>query len=55
MKKSIDDASDLKRKRKGVSSFLDVWKLTNAYKKEKVLFDPLITGKWFLHLLHSDF
>ncbi|XP_071688084.1 sister chromatid cohesion 1 protein 3 [Rutidosis leptorrhynchoides] len=44
MKKSIDDPSDLKRKRKGVSSFLGVWKRNNAYKKEKVLFDPLITG-----------
>lgn len=44
MKKSIDDASHLKRKRKGAPSFLGVWKLNNTYKKEKVFFDPLITG-----------
>lgn len=44
MKKSIDDASSLKRKRKGVSSFLGVYRLNNAFKKQKVLFDPVITG-----------
>ncbi|KAI7740782.1 hypothetical protein M8C21_030200, partial [Ambrosia artemisiifolia] len=44
MKKSIDDASGIKRKRKGVSSFLDVYRINNAHKKEKVLSDPVITG-----------
>nr|XP_043611727.1 sister chromatid cohesion 1 protein 3 [Erigeron canadensis] len=44
MKKSLDDASDLKRKRKGVSSLLGAWKLNNAYKKEHVLFGPIIDG-----------
>ncbi|KAI7740786.1 hypothetical protein M8C21_030204, partial [Ambrosia artemisiifolia] len=44
MKKSIDDASGIKRKRKGVSSFLDVYRINIAHKKEKVLSDPVITG-----------
>ncbi|GJX37892.1 Rad21/Rec8-like protein [Tanacetum coccineum] len=43
MKKSIDDPSELLRKRKRASR-LDVWKLQNTCKKEKVLFDPIITG-----------
>lgn len=44
IKKSLDDPSDLLRKRKGVCSSLDVCKLNNTLKKEKVLFDPVITG-----------
>ncbi|XP_076893446.1 sister chromatid cohesion 1 protein 3-like [Bidens hawaiensis] len=44
MKNAIDDAKGLKRKRKAISSFLDVYRLNNAHKKEKVLFDPVITG-----------
>ncbi|KAL8204433.1 hypothetical protein R6Q57_010056, partial [Mikania cordata] len=44
MKKSIDDASGLKRKRKGVSSFLGVYRLNNVQKKQKVLTDPVFTG-----------
>ncbi|PWA86564.1 Rad21/Rec8-like protein, N-terminal [Artemisia annua] len=43
MKKSINDPSELLRKRKRASR-LDVWKLHNTCKKEKVLFDPIITG-----------
>ncbi|XP_076941714.1 sister chromatid cohesion 1 protein 3-like [Bidens hawaiensis] len=44
MKNAIDDAKGLKRKRKAISSCLDVYRLNNAHKKEKVLFDPIITG-----------
>ncbi|XP_024984109.1 sister chromatid cohesion 1 protein 3 [Cynara cardunculus var. scolymus] len=44
MKKSLDDPSNLLRKRKGVCSSLGVWKLNNTLKKEKVLFEPVITG-----------
>ncbi|KAI3697363.1 hypothetical protein L6452_30335 [Arctium lappa] len=44
MKKSLDDPSNLLRKRKGVCSLLDVWKLNNTIKKEKVIFEPVITG-----------
>ncbi|KAJ0810076.1 putative rad21/Rec8-like protein [Helianthus annuus] len=55
MKKAIDDASGLKRKRKGVSSYLGVYRLNNAHKKQKVLFDPVITGLCDnLSELHED-
>ncbi|KAK9058171.1 hypothetical protein SSX86_023011 [Deinandra increscens subsp. villosa] len=50
-----DDASRLRRKRKGTSSFLGVYRLNNAHKKQKVLFDPVITGLCDnLHQLHED-
>ncbi|PWA79474.1 rad21/Rec8-like family protein [Artemisia annua] len=44
MKRSIDDPSGLSRKRKGTCSFLDVWKLNNKHKKERVVLDPVNTG-----------
>ncbi|KAJ9558351.1 hypothetical protein OSB04_012965 [Centaurea solstitialis] len=44
IKKALDDPSNLSRKRKGVCSSLDVWRLNNTLKNEKVIIDPVITG-----------
>ncbi|CAH1440402.1 unnamed protein product [Lactuca virosa] len=45
MEKSLKDHSNLLRKRKGVAcSSLDVGRVNNIRKKEKVLFEPVFTG-----------
>ncbi|KAI3740037.1 hypothetical protein L2E82_30454 [Cichorium intybus] len=46
MEKSLKDPRNLLRKRKGSAcSSLDIWRVNNSRKKEKVFFEPIITGR----------
>ncbi|KAI3510769.1 hypothetical protein L1887_17906 [Cichorium endivia] len=46
MEKSLKDPRNLLRKRKGSAcSNLDIWRVNNNRKKEKVFFEPIITGR----------
>jgi len=57
MKKSLEDYSDLLRKKRDVPcSALGMWKLNNVRRKEQIFDQPSLTGKWTfplaLFLLH---
>ncbi|KAM1263685.1 hypothetical protein TB2_028200 [Malus domestica] len=45
MNRTIQDASDLKRKKRNIAySTLGVWKLNNSLRKEQIFFQPSLTG-----------
>lgn len=49
MKKSLEDSSDLLRKKRDVPcSALGIWKLNNTLRKEQVFHQPSLTGEWAL-------
>lgn len=48
MRRSLNDTSDILRKRKPNSSLLDLWKLNKRQRKERIFEHPLITGKLVL-------
>lgn len=57
MKKSLEDYSDLLRKKRDVPcSALGMWKLNNVRRKEQIFDQPSLTGNWTfplaLFLLH---
>lgn len=47
MKKTLEDTSDLLRKKRDVPcSALGMWKSKNSLKKDQVFHQPLLTGEW---------
>ena len=47
MKKSLEDCSDLLRKKRDVPfSALGLWRLNNVRRKDQIFYEPSLTGKW---------
>lgn len=54
MKKSLEDASDLLRKKRDAPcSALGVWKLNSILRKEQIFHQPSLTGEWTFPFANS--